>query len=173
MKSREDSPSNTISPSLVQEYWFFYGKSWVLRFWLFWNFELTFLTNFRIQKFTPCVIFLAGISPWDLWIRIKRKKLVWNAARIAPQTEISIIWVQTHNFLFGNHGLSDLDFFEIIVHRDARACRPRSWCSCARWRARARAPARVVPNHASRPCAPWRAPARARVVPNHGARRLY
>ena len=34
--------------------------------------------------------------------------------------------------------------------------------------ARARAPARVVPNHAWRSCAPWRAP--ARVVPNHGWR---
>ena len=30
-----------------------------------------------------------------------------------------------------------MDFFEILVHRDARARRPRSWCSCARWRARA------------------------------------
>ena len=35
-----------------------------------------------------------------------------------------------------------MDFFEILVHGDARARRPRSWCSCAWWRARACARAR-------------------------------
>ena len=68
MKSREDSPANPVPPSLVQEHLFFlknHGFS-----------NLTFLANFSIQKFTPYIMFLAGISPWDLWIRIKRKKLV-------------------------------------------------------------------------------------------------
>ena len=144
--------------------------------------DFDFLANFSIQKFNPCFLFLAGISPWGLWIRIKRKKLICKAARIAPQTKISPYWVQTHRFFFVlSHGFRNFYFFEILVHRDARA----------------RAPARVVPNHGvlvhrgararARPRessltmhgvlvhrgARPRARAPARVVPNHGARRLY
>ena len=53
-----------------------------------------------------------------------------------------------------------MDFFEILVHRDARARRPRSWCSCAWWRARACARAR--PRESS--------PTMHRVLVHRGAR---
>ena len=83
MKSREDSPANPVPPSLVQEHCFvcLFVCVFVCFFVFFFlknhGFSiLTFLANFSIQKFTPYIMLLAGISPWDLWIRIKRKKLV-------------------------------------------------------------------------------------------------
>ena len=67
-------------------------------------------------------------------------------------------------------GFAILTFFAILVHRDARARRPRSYGVLVHGGARARALARVVLDHGVLVHRGARAP--ARVVPNHGARRL-
>ncbi len=68
MESGEDSSADLNEPVLGVTNWK-YIKNLVLSF-------LTFLTNSRMHKFTPCLLFLGGISPWDLRIRLKRNKLV-------------------------------------------------------------------------------------------------
>ena len=79
MKSREDSSAKFAPASAVQKHCFFLK---IMDFAI-----LTFVDEQQDSKIHRLFfLFLAGISPWDLWSRIKHKKLVCKAARIAPQT---------------------------------------------------------------------------------------
>ena len=79
-------------------------------------------TSSTPQNFVPCFIFPPGISPQDLWIRIKRKKLVWKAARISRQTPSHPPWYKSIVFLVKNHGFSILTFLTNFRIQDFTPC---------------------------------------------------
>ena len=60
---------------------------------------------------TPCFLFLEGISPQDLQIRIKRRELVLKAARISNFITSAPHWCKIKQKFRQNRDFLDVHFF--------------------------------------------------------------
>ena len=66
---------------------------------------------------TPCFLFLEGISPQDLQIRIKRRELVWKAARISNFIKTAPFWVKINAKIKQNRDFLNLHYHLVFAKK--------------------------------------------------------
>ena len=91
------------------------GDHWMPFFCFFASLVYSIPTYSTPEQFSTCFLFPPRIRPQELFLRIKRKKLVWKAAGIAPQTPSHPRWCKIINFFGKIMGFAILTFLEFWI----------------------------------------------------------